>query len=130
MIVGEGEHIPCYTPAFRDVRLKIVADDICDLDNLFGDTYSHKANPEIPQATLDRQREREIERVNRDGVWGIVGEYFDGEHWEHAGSCFGLIGEDWKNSGYDIEIMRATLDTAKQAKKCRVCHRPLKGDAI
>jgi hypothetical protein len=63
--------------------------------------------------------------VDRDGVWGIVGEYFDGERWQHADSCFGFVGDDWKNSGYDTDIMRATLDEAKDVSVCRCCGRPI-----
>ena len=63
--------------------------------------------------------------MNRQGVWGIVGEYFDGEVWQHADSCFGFVGDDWKNSGYDTDIMQATLDAARDASVCRCCGRPM-----
>ena len=63
--------------------------------------------------------------VNREGVWGIVGEYFDGERWRHADSCFGFVGDDWKNSGYDTDIMRATVDASEDARVCRCCGRPI-----
>jgi hypothetical protein len=58
-------------------------------------------------------------------VWGIIGEYFDGEKWQHADSCFGFVGEDWKYSGYDTDIMQVTLNAIKEARVCRCCGRPL-----
>ena len=39
------------------------------------------------------------ERANRDGA-----------EWVEVDSCWGFIGDDWRDSGYDIDIMRATLD--------------------
>lgn len=113
-------------PEFGEVRLRVVPDDCVDVDDLFGDTFNPKVNPEIPLARLERERKAEIDRVNRDGVWGIIGEYFDGESWQHADSCFGFIGEDWKDSGYDVDIMSQTLDAVSSVQDCRVCHRPLK----
>jgi hypothetical protein len=121
----DGERIPCYDPRFRDVRLRIVADESADLDSLFGDTYSQTANSDIPLSRLERERKAEIDRVNRDGVCGVIGEYFDGETWQHADSCFGFIGDDWKDSGYDVDIMSQTLDAARKAARCKSCGRPL-----
>jgi hypothetical protein len=125
-VIGDGERVPCYEPAFRDVRLRIVADDCCDLENLLGDTYNPKVNTDIPESRLERERQQEIDRINRDGVWGVIGEYFDGEQWEHVDSCFGFVGQDWKDSGYDVDIMASTMDAARKARKCRACHRPVK----
>jgi hypothetical protein len=123
-IVGEYER---HHEAKRgDVRLRIVADESIDLDNLFGDTFNPDVNTDIHPQRLERERQAEIDRVNRDGVWGIVGEFFDGEEWQHADSCFGFIGEDWKDSGYDTNIMASTLEQAKNTRVCRACKRPLK----
>lgn len=108
-----------------DVRLRIVADDVSSCDDLFGDLFDPKVNSDIPRERLERERQAEIDRVNRDGVWGVVGEYFDGEDWQHADSCYGFIGEDWKDSGYDTDIMRSTLKQAKEVRVCRCCKRPL-----
>jgi hypothetical protein len=76
-------------------------------------------------STLERDRGEFIAKVDREGVFGVIGEYFDGERWQHADSCFGFVGDDWKNSGYDTDIMRATLNEAKDARVCRCCGRPL-----
>ena len=69
-------------------------------------------NDDIPASRLERERQVEIERVNRDGVWGVIGEYWNGREWVHVDSCWGFIGDDWRESGYDADIMRSTLDAA------------------
>ena len=112
-------------PKRGNVRLRVVPDDSCSLEDLEGDCFNPKANPDIPASKLQRDRGVFIAKVNREGVWGIIGEYFDGEVWQHADSCFGFVGEDWKNSGYDTDIMRATLDEAKADRVCRCCGRPI-----
>lgn len=113
------------SPKRGNVRLRIVPDDICSLEDLEGDLFNPRANPGIPDSRLQRDREVFIAKVNREGVWGIVGEYFDGEAWQHADSCFGFIGDDWKHSGYDTDIMRVTLDAARNARICLSCSRPI-----
>lgn len=107
------------------MRLRMVPDETCSLEDLEGDCFNSKANPDIPASRLQHDREDFIAKVNRDGVWGIIGEYFDGEAWHHADSCFGFVGDDWKHSGYDTDIMRATLDKAKDSRVCRYCGRPI-----
>jgi len=113
-------------PQPGSVRLRILPDDHVDLDNLFGDTYNPQVNSDIPETRLEREREQEVDRVNRDGVWGIVGEYFDGEEWQHGDSCWGFVGDDWKHSGYDTDIMHATLNAAQSIRVCPTCKRPYK----
>src|ERR1700693_6591303 len=95
------------------------------LEDLEGDGFNPKANPDISASKLQRDREVFIAKVNREGVWGVIGEYFDGEQWRHADSCFGFVGDDWKDSGYDTDIMRATLDESSGARDCRCCGRPI-----
>jgi hypothetical protein len=112
-------------PKRGNVRLRVVPDEMCSLEDLEGDCFNSQANPDIPASRLQRDREDFIAKVNRDGVWGIIGEYFDGEVWKHADSCFEFVGDDWKNSGYDTDIMRATLDEAKGSRVCRCCRRPI-----
>ena len=112
-------------PKRGNVRLRVVPDETCSIEDLEGDCFNPKANPEIPASRLERDHKDFITKVNRDGVWGIVGEYFDGEVWQHADSCFGFVGDDWKNSGYDTDIMRATLDVARDVRICRCCGRPI-----
>ena len=94
------------------VRLSIVADDTgWDLDELFGDTYNPKVNSDIDPERLARERREEVERVNSEGVWGIVGQYRCPccKTWINADSIWGFVGEDWKDSVYDTDIQDTTL---------------------
>ena len=107
------------------VRLRIVADEDVCMEDLKGDCYDPRVNSDVPRAKLERE-EREFEqRVSDLGVWGVIGEYFDGEDWQRADSCFGFVGDDWKDSGYDADIMRATMDEAHKVERCPTCGRPL-----
>lgn len=94
------------------VRLKIEPDYDADLDDLLGDSYDPTVNPDIPAKRLAQEREWEIDRINREGVWGIVGQYKCKccGSWTTADSVWGVVGDDWKESGYDLEIMQNTMD--------------------
>jgi len=88
------------------VQLAIVPD--CDIDLSYldqEDCFSTSAKQET------------IDRCNRDGAWGIVGQYrlTDESEWITVDSCWGFVGDDWENSGYDIDIMQATLDALRDA---------------
>jgi len=85
------------------VRLRIVSDD--SYDDSYIDTWS-----DVSEKERERIRADLWERIAQDGVCGVVGEYWTGDAWEHADSCFGFIGDDWRNSGYDVDIMSATMD--------------------
>lgn len=91
------------------VRIRIAPDEICDFDELCGDSYNPIANPDIPASRLARERQQELDRVNRDGVWGMIGEYWDGDDWQLVDSCWGFVGDDFKESGYAEDIMAETL---------------------
>lgn len=109
------------------VRLRIEPDEICDLDNLLGDGFDPKHNPDIPAAKLAKEREEYVEKIDRDGVWGIIGEYWDGEAWQVADSVWGFVGDDYRDSGWDTDIMRSTLDAFATLEHCPTCGRPKKG---
>jgi len=98
------------------VRFRVEPDQDVDLDDILGDAYDHKVNPGILPAVLDAQRRDEIERIERDGVWGIVAEYACPccGQWIVSDSCWGFVGDDWKNSGYDDDVKQMTLDTARE----------------
>jgi len=61
----------------------------------------------------------DAERANNDGVWGIMGQYRDPatDKWTTADSVWGFIGDDWRDSGYDYDVKRATLDAWTRAYK-------------
>src|SRR5574337_1185986 len=90
------------TPALGYVRLRVEPEMYPEMGNL------------TDAAEGSHEYARLLEIAERDGVWGLIGEYFDGDKWQHADSCWGFIGGDWKDSGYDADIMRATLAAAKE----------------
>lgn len=57
-----------------------------------------------------------LERVNRDGAWGIVGEYSTdgGQTWHHVDSCWGFVCYDNpldpRENDYVPDIMQATIE--------------------
>lgn len=104
------------------VKLDIVADDCVSLDGILGDCYDPKVITDISPKRLAAQRKLEIERINRDGVWGIVGKVkvpacskcHSNERWETVESIWGFVGDDWKNSGHDTDVMSAVLTARKK----------------
>jgi hypothetical protein len=93
------------------VRLRVVVDDDLDLSYLDQDMYTDKYRADVRT------------KAENEGGTGIIGEYFDGETWIHADSVYGFIGDDWKASGYDIDIMRATIDAYRALVVCPTCGR-------
>jgi hypothetical protein len=94
------------------VRLRVEPDEHCDLGDLFGDTFDPRVNTGIKPERLEREKQAEIDRINRDGVWGIIGEYRCPTcgKWTQADSCWGFVGDDWRESGYDLDIMATALE--------------------
>ena len=95
------------------VRLRIEPDYDADFDFLCGDSFNPDVNPDIQPHVLERQEKEFLDLVNREGVYGIIGEYrcpCCGE-WNQADSCWGFVGDDWHE--VDVDIMSATLDMAR-----------------
>lgn len=99
-----------WEPGEPRVRIVEHPDATADLDNLLGDCFEPRHHPEIKPEILERERQAEIDRIERDGVWGYVAEYWDGDQWEHADSIWGFIGGDFDSSGYDTDLMESALD--------------------
>lgn len=106
------------------VRLKIEPDESADFDDLCGDSFNPKVNPEISYNNLMLQKSHFRDKVNQEGVWGIVGEYYNGEKWIHADSVWGFVGDDWKESGYDLDVKWETIRQYEELEFCPCCHRP------
>lgn len=78
------------------VRLTVKPDESADFEDLCGDSYSAEANPDIQRSRLEREREAFRAKVERDGVWGVIGEYWDeaSQEWREADSVWGFAGYD------------------------------------
>jgi len=97
------------------VQLRVVVDELATFDDVAGDTYRVELHADtVPggERTIRAEEKRERARVDSEGIWGIVGEYQCPTcgSWVAADSCWGFIGNDWAGSGYDEDIMAATLD--------------------
>ena len=106
------------------VRILVLPDEHADYDNLTGDMFDPKHNPGVDPEQLALDEKNFQERLNRDGVWGIVGEYYNGETWECADSCWGFVGDDVKTSGYLEDIRDATIKAYREQQHCLTCGRP------
>ncbi len=96
---------------FKDlVLLEVIPDIHFNMDDLKGDTYNHKVNHDIPIAQLLTE-ERNFElKVERQGVYGLIGKARNNQgEWDHVDSCFGFVGTDYLNSGYDEDIAQSTI---------------------
>lgn len=100
------------------VRVRIEPADDVDMDDLKGDMFNRRANPDIPEQVMRREEKAFEELVNREGVWGIISEYRDPNtgKWEHADSCWGFVGVSGvHDSGYDTDCMDQALDAHADA---------------
>lgn len=101
----------------EDVKLDIEPDDTWDMDNLKGDCFDPRWINHITPERLKQEEKAFEQRVYDEGVWGMVGRAkckCCGE-WHVADSVWGFVGDDWENSGYDIDIMRETLAEIEEA---------------
>lgn len=99
------------------VRLLAALDTDFQLEDLKGDTYNRKVNPDVPEERMAREELEFEERVERQGVYGLIGEVrTDETTWEHVDSCWGFVGEDYLNSGYDADIAQAVIQKAKKLR--------------
>jgi len=94
-----------------NIRLLIVPDNEVYDDSYF-DTW------EISDDQKEKIRAELWARIEREGVWGITGQYRvcscdecgNPAHWEDVDSVWGFVGDDWQDSGYDTDVMQGTID--------------------
>jgi len=67
---------------------------------------TYDCNPETEARNLDR--------VASEPLTVISAEYWDGSAWHSVGSTGGFIGEDWRDSGYDTELMAEAVAAAQR----------------
>lgn len=114
---GEFDH----PDAIHCVRLRAVPDETATFDDVCGDTYNPRANPDIPRSRLEREEAAFRDLVEREGVWGVVSEYWDetDERWRHADSCFGFAGYkdvmDPRENPYIPDLMSAALEARTES---------------
>ncbi len=91
------------------LRFRVLPDEEM-YDDSYIDTWTDQTQKEREDARLDLWR-----RINSEGVWGIIVEkHFHcaacgTDRWDHVDSCWGFVGEDWKDSGTDMDVKEAGL---------------------
>lgn len=94
-----------------DTRVRFEPDQDYDFDDLCGDTYNPRVNADIPAAQLARELAQFQRDINQQGVWGVIGEVWNGHGWQEADSCWGIVGQDHYVT---LEIEAATKDAAER----------------
>lgn len=101
------------------VRLQVLPDEDYRVEDNFDPSVY-----DDPEKALQAEKDE----VERNGVWGVVGEYWDGENWQQADSCWGHVGykdpSDPFENAYAADIMLATIAARHAVKHCPNCHRP------
>ena len=65
---------------------------------------------DVSKGRKERLKKEVSDRIDRDGLWILVGYVKIDGRWESIDSIGDLIGTDWKDSGYDSDIMKSCLD--------------------
>jgi hypothetical protein len=89
------------------VYVSIDPDNFSTVKDLMGDCYDPRVNPDFAPHVLKRQEERELKRIEEDGAWCLtLMVNRDEDCAESIDSTGGFIGDDWKYSGYDLDMYR------------------------
>lgn len=97
------------------VRIIARPDECSTIEDLEGDSYNPRVNPETPARILARERAEFVDRVNRDGVWGHIAQSrcpCCGQ-WRDHDSIWGFVGDDFDGSGYDTNLMQSAIEGSK-----------------
>jgi len=81
------------------VRLRWENDDCPDTSWIFQDCFD------------DQYRTDTLDKIERDGMWGLIGEFRVGDIWLHGDSCWGFVGQD--AHVYEEDIKSQTLDVLR-----------------
>lgn len=85
------------------VRIRIEP-DLERYDESYVDTWDCSSKKK------DRIKKEIFAKLERDGAWGIIAEACVNERWMEMDSVWGFIGEEWRDSGYDVDLMMAAID--------------------
>ncbi len=113
--------------AFRSAKINVAFDDARragqvdfrtrddqePFDASYIDTWT-----DLSETARDKARKDALKRVESEGTYGIVSYVLrtcsEGvTHEIEIDSCWGFIGDGWKDSGYDVDLKRAALDALK-----------------
>lgn len=94
------------------VRFSVQPDLDWSFEDLAGDAFNRRVNPDIQESRMVREEQEFRDRIEQDGVWSIISEVMCDDGWETAGSSYGFIGDDWKDSFYDTDVKRDAIVTS------------------
>lgn len=93
-----------------DARIRIVESaDYMSWEDIVGDTFCPKANPDIKPEILEREAQEYSEKVNSEGVWFYSAQVWTGNYWETVDSIGGFVGGDFIGSCYDDDLMESAI---------------------
>jgi len=95
-----------------DARLRIVEypDYGLSFEDLTGDCFCPKANPDIKPEILERKSKEYAKKVQREGVWFYDAQIWNGDCWESVDSIGGFVGDDFIGSGHEDDLMESAID--------------------
>jgi hypothetical protein len=107
------------------VDIEKESEEFLSIDDLLGDIFDPVLNSDIKPEILEREKRAELDRIDRNGVWGHIahgrrliigtgGELLPGE-WIETEACWGFVGDDFWGSGYDIDFMDSTVDLVTES---------------
>lgn len=95
-----------------NVRLDLVPDETS-----YDDSYIDSWDTTVNQIKLAK---KELwERIERNGVWGLLGQYRanDESPWVTVYSLWGLIGDEWRDSSYDVDAKEEALEALDRLRQ-------------
>lgn len=91
--------------------VRIVCEPECEL---YDDSYLECQG--LTPRQIEHVRKELWERIERTGYWMYASEYRDEcGVWQSVDAIGSFIGDDFKDSGYDIELMKAAIDAYEES---------------
>lgn len=88
-------------------------DEFWDMEDLKGDIFNPKYNPEIDKDKLKEQESDFERKVSKLGVFGYILEKkcVTCGHFEHVDSCWGFIGNHDIENHYIVDEFKSRIET-------------------
>ena len=98
-----------------DSRIRIVESADCmSWDDLTGDSFCPKANPDIKPEILEHEAQEYADKIQHEGVWFYDAQFWNGDYWESVDSIGGFVGDDFIGSSYDDDLMESAIDALEK----------------
>ena len=108
---------------YKTARIRIEQDTEYTIEEMLGDTFKPECNPDKNPTQLEHEKQLYIESLDRDGVYGIVAEYWNGQEWLLSDSCWGF--EKEVPGEVRKEYLEQALRDYRKQTMCPHCSRPL-----